>query len=53
MWDKKAEHFCLHASVTAKTFLKNAAIGWSGEQHVERKGVRMKNYLMEKQSDGL
>lgn len=51
--DSKAEHFYLHASVTAKPFFEKCGYRVVREQHVERKGVRMKNYLMEKQSDGL
>lgn len=43
-----AEHFCTHASITAKPFFEGRGYQVVKEQTVERNGVSLTNFVMEK-----
>ena len=43
-----AERFCTQASITARPFFEKRAYCVRQSQQVERRGVLLKNYLMEK-----
>lgn len=43
-----ADRITVHASITAKPFFENRGYVTLREQQVERKGVRLTNYVMEK-----
>ncbi len=47
-----AERFVTHASVTAKPFFEKRGYRVVKEQQVERKGVMLTNYIMEKETGG-